>query len=138
MATTQMRIAAMAQSINKGVPMISVPDISVTLDWYRGIGFREINRFAEDGVVNFGMVALGNAELMFRIGECRPEGEVRLWFYTDQVDAIYELFKSGHLKDAAACDGRFEFVEEIYNPFYGGRQFSIRDLNGYHLVFLQI
>jgi hypothetical protein len=29
------------------------------------------------------------------------------------------------------------FVEDLHDPFYGGRQFSIRDLNGYTLVFLQ-
>jgi hypothetical protein len=28
-------------------------------------------------------------------------------------------------------------VEDIYDPFYGGREFSIRDANGYCLYFLQ-
>jgi hypothetical protein len=28
-----------------------------------------------------------------------------------------------------------EFIEDLYEPFYGGKQFSIRDLNGYMLVF---
>jgi hypothetical protein len=27
------------------------------------------------------------------------------------------------------------FDEELYDPFYGGRQFSLRDPNGYGLVF---
>lgn len=30
-----------------------------------------------------------------------------------------------------------EIVEDINDPFYGGRQFGIRDLNGYDLYFLQ-
>jgi hypothetical protein len=30
-----------------------------------------------------------------------------------------------------------EFAEDLYDPFYGGRQFSIRDPNGYLLIFLQ-
>jgi hypothetical protein len=30
-----------------------------------------------------------------------------------------------------------EFVEDLYEPFYAGRQFGIRDLNGYVLYFTQ-
>ena len=39
------------------------------------------------------------------------------------------------LEAAQAGRAGIEFVEDIYDPFYGGRQFSIRDLNGYMLVF---
>jgi hypothetical protein len=30
-----------------------------------------------------------------------------------------------------------EFVEDIYDAFYGAREFGIRDLNGYTLYFIQ-
>jgi hypothetical protein len=65
---------------------------------------------------------------------------VRLWFYTDKVDELYGLFKGRQLEVAqAALSGKqadgFEFVEDIYSPPYGRRQFSIRDLNGYTLIF---
>src|SRR5262245_44501185 len=53
------RMAALARSVAKGVPMIYVPDVARALDWYASIGFREINRFEDNGVVNFGMVAFG-------------------------------------------------------------------------------
>jgi len=38
-----------------------------------------------------------------------------------------------------AADGEFEvrFEEDLYTPFYGGRQFSIRDINGLALIFWQ-
>jgi hypothetical protein len=69
---------------------------------------------------------------------------VSLWFETDQIDHLYQLLKSRQLEIArAALAGKaadhegVEFDEDIYEPFYGGRQFSIRDLNGYHLIFLQ-
>jgi hypothetical protein len=65
-----------------------------------------------------------------------------LWFYTTEVDELYQLFKSRQLEAAEAAlagtpDDRhgIVFEEDIYDPFYGGRQFSIRDLNGYNLVF---
>ena len=58
--------------------------------------------------------------------------DVSLWFYTDKVDELYRLFKARQLSDPQAG---IVFEEELYDPFYGGRQFSIRDLNGYGLVF---
>ena len=64
-----------------------------------------------------------------------------LWFYTDQVDDFYQSLKSRQLESAqAALAGEpnkqgIEFVNHIYEPFYGGREFSIRDPNGYILNF---
>ena len=69
-------------------------------------------------------------------------GDVSLWFYMEEVDTLYQLLRSRQLHAArAALAGEakgpqgIEFVEDIYDPFYGGRQFSVRDLNGYTLVF---
>jgi len=121
--------------------MIRVPDIGKTLDWYVSIGFEEYGRFPGNGPANWGMAAFGKAELMFMPGKPGKE-EVRLWFYTDNVDELYRLFKSRQLEVArAALAGTqaegFEFVEDIYDPPYGKRQFSIRDLNGYTLIFFR-
>jgi ankyrin repeat protein len=49
-------VGKLARSIQKGVPMIRVPDIAQTLDWYKTIGFTEIGRFGDGGPLNFGMV----------------------------------------------------------------------------------
>jgi uncharacterized glyoxalase superfamily protein PhnB len=137
-------MARLADSIKKGVPMISVPDVAATLDWYASIGFKELRRYEDDGLVNFGMVSFGKAELMLRSGAEPGSHDVSLWLYTDKVDDIYQLLKSRQLEaaraapadDAGGQEG-IEFVEDLYDPFYGGRQFSIRDLNGYTLIFLQ-
>lgn len=138
------RIAKAAHSIRKGVPAIRVPDIGRTLDWYTAIGFTEIGRYEDDGMVKWGMVSFGKAELALDIGGKSGSHDVSLWFETDQIDQLYQLFKSRQLEAAhAALAGRpadheaIEFEEDMYEPFYGGRQFSIRDLNGYNLVFLQ-
>ena len=50
-----------------------------------------------------------------------------LWFYTDRVQDLYELFKAQGVP----------FDEDLYVPFYGGRQFSMRDINGLSLIFWQ-
>ena len=43
--------------MNKNVAMIYVPDVARALDWYESIGFRELARYEDDGLVNFGMVS---------------------------------------------------------------------------------
>ncbi|HSJ64375.1 MAG TPA: ankyrin repeat domain-containing protein [Gemmatimonadaceae bacterium] len=136
------RLATLARATRKGVAMIGVPDIAAALRWYTSIGFTEVERYAEDGLVNFGMVTFGQAELMFGIHPAPNAENVRLWFYTEEVDALYELLKARQLGEAQeVMDGRplgdeaIRFDEELYDPFYGGRQFSIRDPFGYTLIF---
>jgi ankyrin repeat protein len=138
-------MAKLAGSVRKGVPMIYVPDVGRTLDWYVSIGFKEIDRYADDGVVNFGMVAFGEAELMLNMHGKPGRHDASLWFYTDKVDDLYQLLKSRQLEAAqAALAGApgdhqgIEFVEDINNTSYGAREFGIRDLNGYILYFIQL
>jgi ankyrin repeat protein len=137
-------MAGMADSIKKGVPMIHVPDVAATLAWYVSIGFKETGRVADDGVVNWGEVVFGNAEVMLNMHGKRGKQDVSLWFYTTQIDQLYQLLKARQLEVAqAALAGEpgehqgIEFIEDIYDPPYGGREFGIRDLNGYNLFFLQ-
>lgn len=138
------KMASLADSVNKSVAMIYVPDVARALDWYASIGFKELARYEDDGLVNFGMVSFGKAELMLNMhGQRGPHG-ASLWFYTDQVDALYQLLKSRQMSAAQASldgeggiDGGIEFEQDIENMFYGARQFCIRDLNGYELYFIQ-
>jgi hypothetical protein len=69
----------------------------------------------------------------------RPAGKAR-----GGVDELYERLKTRQLEAAqAALAGTtldrpgIEFTAHPYNPFYGGREFGIRDLNGYELWFRQ-
>jgi ankyrin repeat protein/uncharacterized glyoxalase superfamily protein PhnB len=138
------RLARLADSTRKGVPMITVPDVARTLDWYAWIGYKEMARYEDDGLVNFGMVSFGKAELMLNMNGKQGEHDVSLWFYTDKVDDLYQLLKSRQIEAAqAALAGQpgdhagIEFVEDIHDAFYGAREFGIRDLNGYTLYFIQ-
>jgi len=125
-------MAALATSTKKLVAGLTVADIAATLAWYSSIGFTELARHEDDGVVNFGMVSFGNAEIMFgMIGEPGSKG-ISVWIYTDPVDRLYHLLKARQLSDPQSG---IVFDEELYDPFYGGRQFTIRDPNGYGLVF---
>ena len=134
------RMSALAGSVSKGTPMITVPDVAKALDWYLSIGFKELARYEDDGIVNFGIVSFGRGELMLNMHGGPAPHDVSLWFYTDQVDALYEALKSRQLQ-AASTEGdadqiRIEFQQDIEDMFYGARQFSVRDLNGYELYFI--
>jgi ankyrin repeat protein/glyoxalase/bleomycin resistance protein/dioxygenase superfamily protein len=135
------KMSKLADSTRKCVPMIYVPDVAAALDWYTSIGFKEIARYADDGLVNFGMVSYGKAEIMLNMHGKRGEHDVSLWLYTDKVDELYRLLKSRQIEAAitGATGGHegIDFVEHINDTFYRARQFGIRDLNGYILYFIQ-
>ena len=137
-------MAALASSVTKGVPIIYVPDVARALDWYTSIGFKEVARYDDDGLVNFGMVSFGKAELMLNMHGKAGKHDASLWFYTDQIDALYQQLKSRQLDAARATLAgesgdrqAIQFEQDIEDMFYGARQFSIRDLNGYELYFIQ-
>ena len=118
-------------------------DVARALDWYASIGFKELARYEDDGVVNFGMVSFGNAELMLNMHGSSGRHDVSLWFYTNKVDDIYQLLKARQIEAAQASlageparDG-IEFEQDIEDMFYGARQFCVRDLNGYQLYFIR-
>ena len=143
-ASIRASMEALADSVRKGVPMIYVPDVVRALDWYASIGFTEVARYDDDGLVNFGMLSFGNAELMLNMHGRDGSHDASVWFYTDQVDRLYQQLKLRQLDAASASlagepDDRqaIVFEQDIEDMFYGARQFSIRDLNGYELYFIQ-
>jgi ankyrin repeat protein len=134
----------LAASVQKGVPIIRVPDIAATLRWYASIGFAEMGRYPEDGTTLFwGMVSLGRAELMFEPGRSDTKS-VTLLFVTDRIQDLYHFLKSRQMQTVAldvtevSAEARgVTFVEALHEPVFGGLQFSIEDPNGYVLRFLQ-
>lgn len=141
-------MARMASSIVGLSPMLMVPDVAETLEWYTSIGFKEEARYDDDGLVNFGEVSFGKAWIMLNMhGKAGPQS-TSLWFYTENVDELYRILKARQLEaaQAALADAGnesqssvahkgIEFIEDINDPFYGGREFGIRDLNGFNLYF---
>ena len=114
---------------NKVVPMIHVPDVRATVDWYKTLGFTVTNTFDEDGEMNWALLSFGDSELMFNAGgqpSSRDRREVDLYVRSDNVDDLYR-----RLKD------RVDVVEGLHDTFYGMREFIIRDLNRFWMTFGQ-
>jgi catechol 2,3-dioxygenase-like lactoylglutathione lyase family enzyme len=136
--------ARFAPSVQKGVPIVRVRDVAATLRWYASIGFTEVGRYPDDGThVFWGMVSLGQAELMFEPGISDAKS-VTLLFVTDRIHDLYQFLKSRQIRTASAgaaeagSEGRsVRFVEDLHEPIFGGLQFSVQDPDGYVLRFLQ-
>jgi len=83
----------------------------------------------EDGTMNWAKLSWGNSEVMLNIGgkpSTEHRREVDLYITTDNVDELYR-----RLKD------RVPVVQDLYDAFYGMREFIIRDCNGFWITFGQ-
>jgi len=109
------------------VPMIHVPDVKATADWYVGIGFR-LDGWNEDcGEWNWALLRFGESEMMLNAGGKASDAERRevdLYITVDDVDA-----------ESARLTGQVNVVAPLYNAFHGMREFIIRDCNGFWITF---
>ena len=136
-------MVAAAKSVKKASPMFAVRDMRATVQWYTSIGFTVEDQYEDGGELVFARLTFGSGEFTVDPGGTVGPGDVSLWFFTDRVQELYELLKGRQLRVAQAAltgsSGELEirFEEDLYVPFYGGRQFSIRDNNDLSLIFWQ-
>lgn len=121
-------LAQLADSVRKSDPMFVVQDMRATLQWYRAIGFTINDEYEDSGDLIWASLSFGKCEFTLSTGATTGPRDVSLWLYTDRVEELYRQLRT--------VPG-IPFEEDLHTPFYGGQQFSIRDLNGLHLVFLQ-
>lgn len=112
------------------VPMIHVPDVRATVDWYESIGFTVDQTYGDEGEgLSFAILSFGSSQVMFNQGgqpSTRHRREVDLYVYTNNVDDLY-----GRLKD------RVDIESGPHDTFYGMRELIIRDLNRFWITFGQ-
>jgi ankyrin repeat protein len=128
-------------SVGRFFVALHSPDMQRTLDWYTAVGFELVSRHDVDGVLDHLILVYGAAGVHFSRYGTRLQG-ASLWLYTDAVESLYRRFRAMQLQamQAPAGSGAMEvpFTEDMYTPFYGGRQFSIEDPNGVTLVFYEL
>ena len=111
------------------VPMIHVPNVRATAEWYASIGF-QIRRVNEpDGQMDWAALSFGSTEFMLSEGGLPSSSyrrEVDLYVHTDDVQALYDRLKA-----------RVDVVEHLHDTFYGMREFIIRDPNRFWITFGQ-
>ena len=105
--------------MNTVIPMIHVPDVSATVEWYRSIGFNVRNTNVEEGEMNWAALTCGDGEFMLNAAgnpSTAHRREVDLYVSTTGIDDLYDTLKQ-----------RVDVVEPPHNTFYGMREFIIRD-----------
>jgi len=112
-------------------PMIHVPDVDATANWYESIGFeiRDKGRECDEGEVVFALLRFGESTIMLDAGGKPSDAfrrEVDLYIHTSEVDALYEQLKS-----------RADIVEPPHDTFYGAREFILRDCNRFWITFAE-
>ena len=123
--------------------MFRVPNMRATVQWCQAIGFTVADEYEDSGDLVFARLSFGKCEFTLSPGATTGPRDVSLWFYTDRVEELYRQLKSRRVRAATGVNPsvadapEVPFEEDLYSPFYGGRQFSIRDINGLTLIFWQ-
>ena len=115
----------------KIVPMIHVPDVAVTAQWYESIGFTIESVFMEvdEKAPNWALLRLGDSTVMLNAGgksSDAPRREFDLYIHVDNVETVCQRLKE-----------KADLVEDLHDTFYGVREFIIRDCNGFWITFGQ-
>lgn len=123
-------LSAFAGSVLTTSPMLFVPDLRATMQWYQAVGFRLESTFEDGGELIFARLTLGRTAVSLSRGPVPGPKGLSLWFFSDRVGAMYDALKNN-------AELSVQFDEDLHAPFYGGHQFSIKDINGVTLVFFQ-
>ncbi len=119
-------------------PNLVVDDVNKTVAFYTGtLGFSMIASVPESGQWQWAMVMRDSVTLMFQslpsIQEDLPGLSIDrkgcMGTFYIAVQSIDELYKE--------VQGKVDIPEDMRTTFYGKREFTIRDINGYYLTFAQ-
>lgn len=124
--------------LKKVTPNLMVEDISQTVKFYEDVlGFKRDQSVPDEAPYEWASVKNGEVELMFQartslsedmpIFEGMPIGGTLTLFV--RMQGIQELYDQAHQQ--------VELVQDLFETFYGMREFSIKDPNGYVLTFAE-
>jgi catechol 2,3-dioxygenase-like lactoylglutathione lyase family enzyme len=111
------------------IPMLHVPDVRATIEWYTSIGFTLLRHNDESGETNWASLSFDGGEIMLASGGAQssaPRREVDLYILTDDIDGVRRTLREP-----------VDIVGEIHDTFYGMRELIIRDNNRFWITFGQ-
>ena len=115
-------------ALKKLTPDLAVQDVRRTIEFYRDVLGFEVRGTVPDSSdaerYDWAMVSRGGVTLMFEPRDAAIGDALLLYTEVDGVEAL-----------RAELDGKVEIVEDLHDTFYGTREFSFRDCNGYLISF---
>ena len=119
-------------------PNVIVDDVNKAVEYYTSIlGFHLVASVPDKATFNWAMVIRDGVTVMFQLLKSLQEdmpslsiqakGSIGTFFIRMKgVDAFYQLIK-----------GKAHIASELRTTFYGMKEFTIKDLNGYFLTFAE-
>ncbi|HLY69315.1 MAG TPA: VOC family protein [Puia sp.] len=114
-----------------------VKNINKSIDFYKLLGFEVAMTVPEHGDCIWAMLANGNVSVMFQtvesLGNELPDldrtrfgGTLLFYIKLKQIRAFFDEVKD-----------KTEIVKGLEKTFYGATEFTIKDVDGYHLTFAE-
>jgi uncharacterized glyoxalase superfamily protein PhnB len=133
------RVKAVQENINfkKLTPNLMVNDVNSSIKFYHDyFGFDAVVTIPDTGQYNFAILSNGNVELMIQKRESFSEdlnvskdqqvgGSFSLFFEINDIIPLYDKVTTAGI----------QVVRELHQTFYGTKEFTVRDNNGYILTF---
>lgn len=119
-------------------PNVIVHDVNKTVEYYnRFLGFTLIASVPETGTYNWAMVTRDGVSLMFQSLESLHEDMPSLKIELKGSIGTFFIKLKGIEQFHDELKGQVEIASDMRITFYGMKEFTIRDLNGYFLTFAQ-
>lgn len=139
------QVKKFARSVEAIEPMLCVTDMRRSIEWYTSVGFTLQGTNEHDGILDWAALKLGNILLMLTpapIGGAKRD--VSFWIRTSDVEPVYRALKDRQMErsraalaDAPSAIPEIKFLQDLHDAFYGNREFTIADPDGYALTFAQ-
>jgi uncharacterized glyoxalase superfamily protein PhnB len=118
-------------------PNLIVHDVNATVSYYKErLGFQLITSVPESGKLNWAMVQRNQVPLMFQSEESLLEDMPELSLTKGGIGTFF-IRMTGIEELFVELGGKAEIVVKMRDTFYGMREFTIKDLNGYYLTFAE-
>ena len=128
----------MTVALKKLTPNLMVEDVNETVTFYQDVlGFALLASVPEEGQFNWAMMQHDAVEIMFQSRASLTEdvplfkdkaigGSLTLYIDVEDIKGLY-----------GQVQNRVAILHEMSTTFYGTREFTIQDCNGYGLTFAQ-
>ncbi len=128
----------MTVALKKLTPNLMVEDANETVNFYQDVlGFALVASVPEEGQFNWAMMQHDAVEIMFQSRASLTEdvplfkdkaigGSLTLYIDVEDIKGLY-----------GQVQNRVTILHEMTTTFYGTREFTIQDCNGYVLTFAQ-
>jgi len=117
-------------------PNIFVENIAETIKFYEHLEFKLTMKVPDEGDLVWAMMTNGNVSFMFQtfesLGDDLPEisrqdgGSLSLYIQIKEIRKFHNRIKD-----------EVNILKGLEKTFYGAREFSIQDINGYVLTFAE-